>query len=247
MLDRSTVLGKVQAIFEAFTVDDDLGLVELVQRTGLPKGTVYRVANDLVEWGVLERTKGRYTLGVRMFELGMRVPRQRVLRDAALPFMDDLYQATREVVHLGVLQDGEVLYLEKLMGHRRVSAPSRVAGRMPLHCTGLGKVLLAFSAPDLAEQVVRNGLEHRTPHTIVTPGVLRAQLDRVKETGLAYEREESQLGLGCVAAPVFGGGNRLVAAMSVAAPTSRYSPERLASAVLSTTRGLSRYLGASGT
>jgi DNA-binding IclR family transcriptional regulator len=245
MLDRRTVLGKAEAILDAFTVEEPhLSLVELVDRTGLPKGTVHRVASDLLTWGLLERTAGQYRLGLRMFELGLRVPRQRVLRDAALPFMEDLYEATREVVHLGIRDGQEVLYLEKLMGHRRVSAPSRVAGRMPLHCTGLGKALLAFSSTDIVDGMIEEGLQRRTPHTIVTPSVLRAQLNQVRETWLAYEHEESSLGLGCVAAPVFGTGNRLVAAISVAAPSSRYSPKTLASAVLSSTRGLSRVLGA---
>jgi DNA-binding IclR family transcriptional regulator len=245
MLDRRTVLGKAEAILDAFSGDDDgLTLTELVARTELPKGTVHRVTTELTRWGLLERGSGHYRLGIRMFELGLRVPRQRVLRDAALPFMEDLYQATREVVHLGVLQGTDVLYLEKLMGHRRVSAPSRVAGRMPLHCTALGKALLAFSPPALVQQVAEAGLERRTPHTIVSPRVLLGQLVQIRATGVAHEREESSLGLGCVGAPVFGTGNRLVAAMSVAAPTSRYSPKSLASVVLSTSRGLSRTLGA---
>lgn len=245
MPEPNSVLGKAKGILDAFTVDDeDLGLADLVERTGFAKGSVHRVAGDLVEWGLLERTRGRYRLGVRLFELGLRVPRQRVLRDAALPFMQDLYQSTGEVVHLAVLDGLEVLYLEKLVGHRLVSAPSRVAGRMPLYCTGVGKVLLAFSPPDLADRVIEAGLTPRTPHTIASPGVLRAQIDRIRETGLGYEREESGLGLGCVAAPVFGPGNRLVAAISVTAPTSRYSTARLGSAVLSTSRALSRFLGA---
>lgn len=245
LLDTRSVLGKVESILEAFSVDEvQLSLAELVERTELPKGTVHRIASDLVTWGLLDRAGGQYRLGLRMFELGLRVPRQRVLRDAALPFMGDLYQATREVVHLGIRDGFDVLYLEKLVGHRRVSVPSRIAGRLPLHCTGVGKALLAFSPPEVADEAIERGLQRRTPHTIVSPNVLRAQLNQARETGLAYEREESSLGLGCVAAPVFGPGNRLVAAISVTAPTSRYSPSSLASGVLSTTRALSRVLGA---
>lgn len=246
MLDHRTVLGKAEAILDAFTIEQpQLRLTELVAHCGLPKGTVHRVAMDLVEWGLLERTEGRrYQLGLRMFELGMRVPRQRVLRDAALPFLGDLHQATQEVVHLGIRDGTEVLYLEKMMGHRRVAAPSEIAGRMPLHSTALGKALLAFSPSELIIEVLDAGLSRRTRHTIVTAGVLISQLNEIRKTGLAYERGESSLGLGCVSAPVFGTGNQLVAAISVAAPISRYAPQRLASTVLTSCRGLSRVLGA---
>lgn len=245
MLDRRSVLGKAQSIVDAFSVDaPDLSLAEIVERTDLPKGTAHRVASDLVAWGLLERRGGRYQLGLKVFELGLRVPRPRLLRDTALPFMGDVYQATREAVHLGVRDGHEVLYLEKLIGHQQISAPSQVGGRMPLYCTAIGKALLAFSPPAAFDAVVEDGLLRRTPRTITNPTVLRAQFEQVRATGLAFEHEESSFGLACAAAPVFGTGNRLIAALSVAAPTSRYSSTRLGAVVLSTARGLSRTLGA---
>jgi DNA-binding IclR family transcriptional regulator len=245
VLDRRSVLGKAQCILDAFTPDaTDLGLAEIVDRTGLPKGTAHRLAGDLVTWGLLERRGGRYQLGLRLFELGLRVPQHRSLRDTALPFMGDVYQATREAVHLGVREAHEVLYLEKLIGHQHVSAPSQVGGRMPLYCTAIGKALLAFSPPVVFEEIVEQGLLRRTPRTITNPVVLRAQFDQARATRLAFEREESSIGLACAASPIFGAGNRLVGALSVAAPTSRYSSKRLGAVVLASARGLSRALGA---
>lgn len=242
--DRS-VIGKVQLMLECFDVEEDhLPLSELMRRTGLAKGTVHRIAQDLVAWGLLERVGHSYRLGLRLFELGQAVPRQRIVREAAQPYMEDLFAATREVVHLGIVDGVDVLYLEKLIGHRTAESPSRTGGRMPLYCTAIGKALLAFSRSEVRERVMEHGLRPLTPYTIVVPAVLCAQLDRVRATGLAYEREESAHGLGCVAAPVFGPGGHLVAALSVAAPLPRYHPRRLIPAVRTTAAALSEALGA---
>lgn len=250
MLDRRSVLGKVQTILDAFTpVDRDLSLAQIVARTGLPKGTAHRIAADLVSWGILERRSDRYQLGLKLAQLGLRVPQHRSLRDTALPFMGDIYQATRQAVHLGVRDGLEVLYLEKLIGHQQVSAPSQVGGRMPLHCTAIGKALLAFSPPPVfatvLEEMLAAGLERRTPRTIVDADILIAQCEQARSLGLTFEREESSIGLACVASPILGERNRLVGALSVAVPTARYTMKELGAVVLASARGLSRALGAS--
>lgn len=113
-----------------------LTLSELVSCTGLPKTTVHRVAIELVELGALERRNGRYALGPRLFELGQLVSRHRRLRDVALPYMQDVHGLTRETVQLAVLDGVDVLYVETIHGHRRVSSPAWRGGRMPFHCTG---------------------------------------------------------------------------------------------------------------
>jgi DNA-binding IclR family transcriptional regulator len=136
------------------------------------------------------------------------------------------------------------LYVEKLDGHRRFRAATRVAGRMPLHATGMGKVILAHSDPSLTERVIAAGLSRVTQYTIVSPSVLRKEIKQIAQTGVAYDREEASPGITCVAAPVFGGGNQLLAACSVSAPTSRASPERIAPAVRASSLALSRVLSA---
>src|SRR5260370_31724134 len=103
----------------------------MTRRTGLPKPRVHRLAGELVALGVLEGERGVYRLGLRMFELGQLVPRQRDLREAALPFMQDLFEAAHETVHLAVLDGTEVLYIEKISGHRRGAAGGRVGGPFP--------------------------------------------------------------------------------------------------------------------
>ena len=158
--------------------------------------------------------------------------------------MEDLFEATHETVHLAVLDGIEILYVEKIMGHRRVRSPSRVAGRMPLYCTAVGKAILAFSPPDLLERVIEAGLPPRTPYTIVSPKLLRESVAEVARTGVAFDREESLLGLGCAAAPVFGPHHELVGALSVSGSTTRFEPDRMATAVKTASLSLSRVLGA---
>ncbi|WP_242532617.1 IclR family transcriptional regulator [Nocardioides sp. S5] len=141
-----------------------------------------------------------------------------------MPFLQDLYERTHETVHLGIREGQEVVYIAKIGGRRQARAPSRAGGRMPLHCTAIGKALLAFGDSSLRREVLTGSLERRTPHTVVAPGLLRRQLAQVVKSGVAFEYEESAPGINCVAAPVFGPGNELMAALSLTGPTSRFRP-----------------------
>ena len=237
--DLDTVLGKAVTILHAFTVDDHvLRLAELVRRTGLHKATVHRLAGDLVANRLLDRTPGGYRLSGGLFELGMRASLERSLLDLAMPFLQDLYERTHETVHLGVREGTEVVYVAKIGGHRQVTSPSRTGGRMPLHCTAIGKVLLAHGGPELRRSVLTAQLERRTGRTVVAPGLLRRQLDDTLETGVAFEHEESALGLVCVAAPVIIGDGDALAAISVTGPTTRFRPEAHVSAVRAAATGM---------
>lgn len=234
-------LDRAFLILDSFGPDDgELRLAEIARRTGIPKPTVLRIATALTDWGALERTGAGYRLGVRLFELGGLTRRQRRLRDVALPFMEDLYEATHETVHLAVLEGATTLIVEKIAGHQPIPVPSRVGGRGPAYCTGLGKALLAFSPPEVTEAVIAAGLDRWTPYTIVVPALLRDHLAEVQRSGVAYEREESTVGVVCAAAPVFDRHREVVAAISVAASVHRMSPERLAPAVRTAALSLSR-------
>ncbi|MEW1845386.1 IclR family transcriptional regulator [Nonomuraea angiospora] len=218
----NSVLGKVRLILEAFGPDDEsLGLSEIVRRTGVAKASVHRLAQELLQWGLLERRGSEYWLGIRLFEIGQRVPRQRILREAARPFMEDLYQATGETIHLAVLDGLEVIYLEKVSGHGQVSRPSRVAGRMPLHCTATGKALLAFGPAALFGDVVATPLARVTPRTVTAPKLLAQEIQQARKAGYAVEREQTRVGYLSVAIPLTGATGTMVAALSVTAPTFR--------------------------
>ncbi|MEU1404970.1 IclR family transcriptional regulator [Streptomyces sp. NPDC005728] len=240
------MLDKAALILESFTPSgESYRLSELSERTALPKPTVHRLAADLVRLGWLERSGHHYRLGAKLFELGSLVPRRRDLRETALPFLQDLFEATRETVHLGVREGMEVVYLERIHGHEALQLPSRIGGGLPLTCTGVGKALLAFSGPELTEEVLSSPLPSLTPHSITDPGRLRMALEKIQVSGLAYEEQEAALGVSCIAAPVFAGG-ATVAALSVAVPRSRFRPAQLAPAVRTAALGLSRVLRGAG-
>ncbi|MGD9988903.1 IclR family transcriptional regulator [Pseudonocardia sp.] len=243
----NSVLGRALTVLTAFGLgDDELSLAELVRRTGIAKATVHRLVTELAQWGVVERTPGGgVRLGIRLFELGQLVPRQLGLREAAAPFLADLFEATHETVHLATPEGTEVVYVQKLEGRAGPRVPSRVGGRMPMHCTGVGKAILAFGSPALLDAVLRAGLGRRAPRTIIAPGLLCAELERIHERGVAYEREESGIGVTCVAAPVLGVDGHAVAALSITGWVNRFDPERLAPAVRTAALGLTRALAGS--
>jgi DNA-binding IclR family transcriptional regulator len=239
----NSVLGKTRLILEAFQFDDvDLSLTELSNRTGISKASVHRLAQELLEWGMLERSGQEYRLGMRAFELGSRVPRFRVLRDAARPFLERLHFETKEAVHLAVLDGLEVLYLEKIAAAPQAARPSRIAGRMPLHCTSTGKIMLAFGPPRLFEEVASREMSRQTANTIIAPGLLREQLDVIAARGWALEQEETTPGYGSVAVPIFGPNRMLLAAVSIASPTFRADVPKQARTLLEVSNRLSSNL-----
>jgi IclR family transcriptional regulator, acetate operon repressor len=243
----ASVLERAFSLLEVLGSDGaSVGLAELARRAGLPKATAYRLANQLIDLHVLERTGQQYRLGLKLFELGNSVTRQRELREAALPFMEDLYEATHETIHLGVLDDIEVLYVEKISGRRKCTVPTMLGTRNPLYCTGLGKAILAYSAPELLEAVIQNGLSRRTQYTITDPRRLHLELTRAAETGVSYDREEFELGITCVGSPLLNRAGRAWAAISVTGPTIRFRPERSAAAVRTAALGLTRALTQQG-
>jgi IclR family transcriptional regulator, acetate operon repressor len=239
----TSVLERAFSLLEVLGSDGrSVGLAELARRAGLPKATAYRLANQLIDLHVLERAGHEYQLGLKLFELGNSVARQRELREAALPFMEDLYEATHETIHLGVLDDIEVLYVEKIAGRRKCTVPTTLGSRKPLYCTGLGKAILAYSTPQLVEAVIQNGLTRCTRYTIMDPHRLELELTRAAETGVAYDREEYELGITCVGSPLLNRAGRAWAAISVTGPTIRFRPERTAAAVRTAALGLTRVL-----
>lgn len=192
---------------------------------------------------LIERTSGRgYRLGRDLFQLGLRVFNERKLLEVATPFMEDVYERTHQTVHLGIVDHTEVVYVAKIGGHRQAVMPSRVGGRMPLHCTAVGKALLAHSPAELFGRVLRQGLEPRTGRTVVSAHVLRQQLAKVSATGVAYEYEESAQGIACAAAPVLDHENAAIAAISVTGSLPGFRPERHGRAICAAANGIAAAL-----
>jgi IclR family acetate operon transcriptional repressor len=237
------VLTRTVLLLDAFGADDEtLSLSELASRTGIPRPTVHRMLAQLEIVRYVERDGHEYRLGMRLFELGQRSPRSRDLREAALPFLGDLRDATHETVHFAVLDGSEVVYLEKLVGHHGPHLASRVGGRLPANCTGVGKALLAFSAPGLVDALLLQDLPRLTPRSIHMPGLLQRELAKVRREGVAFEYEESTKGVVCVASPVMGPDGHAVAALSVSGWRARCDPVRFAPAVRTAALAVSRHL-----
>ena len=224
---RESVAGRISMIIGAFDAGaPTLSLSQLTERTGLPKSTVHRMADQLVEYRWLERTPTGYRLGIRFFEVGGLVSSRTHLRERSLPFLQDLQAATRHSVHLGILDGRDVVILEKLWGHDSTTLPTRVGGRMPAHCTAAGKALLAFSHDRSVDEIVAGGLDRRTGRTIVVPELFRQELATVRTAHWALETEENVAGLRCVAAPIRGSG-RAIAAVSVSGPVHKVDVSRV--------------------
>ncbi|HJQ45101.1 MAG TPA: IclR family transcriptional regulator [Amycolatopsis sp.] len=225
--DRAAV-EKAISLLVAFGEDatSGLGVSELARRAQLSKSTAFRVLGMLERNGVVERSGRGYRLGERLHQLGRAVyaPGHERVRDLLLPFLTELYEATRQTVHLAALHGTDVFYLAKLYGHRAVPAPSRIGGRLPAHCTAVGKVLLAYDL-GAAEAALSAPLPAVTARTVTDPVDLAAELAGIRSHGVAFDDEESRLGLSCVAAPVFSSGHA-VAALSVAGHRGVFDPRK---------------------
>jgi DNA-binding IclR family transcriptional regulator len=237
-----SVIDKAVAVLEAFQQGPrELSLNQLAARTGLPLSTAYRIANELAASSFLERAEGGgYRVGLRTWEVGTRADLATSMLQVVVPFMQDLYEATHENVQLAILSRHEALFIEKIYGARSAASRTVRGGRLPLHCTGVGKVLLAAAPQELVDELVQRGLRSYTPHTATTGGQLARALSEVRRTGIAYQRDELDLGLMSVAAPVADATGDVVAALGVVLRSSRYRLQQLAPAVRTAAASASR-------
>ncbi len=239
----TSAIGRMTLILDAFSDDTELSQSDLVARTQLPKATIHRTVGLLVEYGWLQRLGDRFRLGTRLFEMGGRVVTPSRLREAAIPFLEDLYEATHEIVNLGVLDGTHVMYVEKIGSHRQIDTPARVGHRFPAHCTALGKAILSTASCEVVDRIVSAGLPRRTARTIVDPVEFRRELGRVADAQLAIDDGEFAIGMRCFAAPIRGSG-RAVAAVSVTGPRLRMDVDAMRPYLERAARGISRaYLG----
>jgi DNA-binding IclR family transcriptional regulator len=240
----TTVSSRLLGVLDAFTgTQRRLTLTEISRRTGMPMGTTHRLVGELVAWGALERDeRGRYQIGLKLWEVAALAPRGPGLREIALPFLEDLYEATHQHVQLAVLDGLDVVYVERISARGAVGVRSRVGGRWPAHTTGVGLVLLAHAPPQVQEDYLAGPLAGFTDLTITDPVVLRRVLADVRRTGHAVSDRQVTMDAVSVAAPVRGGGGAVVAALSVVVGTDGPPATSLVPAVVTAARGLSRLI-----
>ena len=221
---------------------------EIADYLGVHHSTALRFLHTLRKHGfVHELPDHRYRLGSAMFRLGFQALEGIELRSVARPYMEKLNEATNETVHLGTLEDGDVVYVEKVEAAHRVRMVSRIGAIATLHCTGVSKGILAF-LPDAERRrlLAMHELRKYTDNTLTDLDELEADLTLSRERGYALDRQENEPGIHCVAAPVFSGEGDVVGAFSVTAPVARIDNDTLLSfvpALLKATTSTSHQLG----
>ena len=207
---------------------DPVSLKQLAMETGLHPSTAHRILGTMSVNGFVERADpGTYRLGIRLLELGNLVKSRINIRDSAMPLMQQLHQKIGESVNLGVRQGDEIVYVERTSsGRSSVRVVHLVGARAPLHVTAVGKLyLVEDGAQKVKEYAKRTGLPGCTPTSITKLPALEKELERVRRLGVAFDNEEIESGLRCIAAPVRDDMGELVAGLSVSSPTERHDPD----------------------
>ncbi len=243
-------LARALSLLEVLGEDDDgYRLVDLAQRVGLPASTTHRLLTTLEQrrFVQFDRESGLWHIGVQCFSVGAVFLRRRNLVAQSLPFMRRLRDDLGETANLGVVDQGEVVFLTQVESRQMMRAITRPGGRAPMHCSGLGKALLAaLPEADVAEILKTHGLTRLTTRSIARPAQLREALETVREAGYAVDDEEHAVGLRCVAAAVYDEHGTAVAAISVSGPAARIADRRISEygrAVRAAAAGVTAALG----
>ncbi len=241
-----SVTSRALAVLDAFDASAPrLTLSEIAERSGTPLTTAHRLLAELTGWGALHRRPdGRYEIGRKLWDLGLLAPVQFELRQVAAPFLLDVHTATRDTVHLAVRDGPSALYVERISGRESVPVVSQVGSRLPLHATGVGKVLLAAAPEEVVTEVLA-APARLTRHTVVDPGRLRRELAEVARRGWARTAEEMSLGTLSVAVPVRverSAGPVVAAALGIVVPSHRRDLPRLVPVLEVAARGIGRAL-----
>lgn len=219
-----------------------LNLTELSELTKLPVSTVHRIIGTLVEGGFLIKGSDRkYRVGTRLWTIAQHAPLSDRLRESALPTLARLYEETGENVTLAVLDRGQALYVDRIVGERSVPTISRSGAHLPLHTTGVGKVLLAFQAEEVIEKYVARPLAKPTLNSVTDPDALRRELAEVRARGYSVTRQEMTAGSGSIAVPIRSQG-RVVAAVGVIVHVARLNESRLVASLKSAAESIARDL-----
>ena len=242
MVDRVVL---ILSIFERSSAEA-LTAGQISVRSGIPRSSVHRILQQLVSARWLKRHEDGYALGLRMFEIGSLVAHRSRITSAARPFIHELAERTGQVVHLAVLDQQDVVYLDKVGSAFLDRAfadtlPSRVGGRLPAHCTAVGKALLAYSPQATVSEYLATGLRRRTEASLATPAALEAAIVSIRNCGYATDRDETVPGVACVAAPIRNF-DEVVAAVSVCGPRAQMRAKDLRPLVMWTAAEISRSL-----
>jgi IclR family transcriptional regulator, KDG regulon repressor len=233
-LERENLVKSVSRALDIITLvsmkKGGMGVTEISKQIDINKSSVHRILSTLVQYNYIEQDieSGRYKLGYKFLEMGSKLLESIDLREEAKPFLEELENETNEVIHLVVFDQGEVVYIEKLEGNETLRMHSKVGKRAPMHCTSVGKAILAHLPTNVVIDILdRKGMPIHTDKTIRDKDVFIQELKQVKQTGFALDLEENEYGITCIAAPIFDHSRKVIAAVSISGPTLRMQDERL--------------------
>ncbi|NWQ44337.1 IclR family transcriptional regulator [Bacillus sp. EB106-08-02-XG196] len=207
-----------------------LGVTEIANQIDINKSSVFRTLSTLVQYGYIEqdRETGKYKLGYKFLDISSKLLESIDIRSEAKPFLKELENKTNEVIHLVVYDQGEVVYIEKLEGTETLRTHSKVGKRAPMHCTSVGKAILAhLPENDVLSILDRKGMPYHTDHTITSIEAFLQELQQIRQRGYALDLEENEYGITCIAAPIFDHLGNVVAAVSISGPTTRMTSKQL--------------------
>ena len=223
-------IDRVIDILEALAEEKGVcSITGLSQKTGLHKSTVHRLLNTLLQRGYIEKEPGNdnYQLGMKILFLGSAILDRMDIRRIAKPFLEELSKLTKEVVHLAILDNGETVYIDKVEGtNSSIRMYSQIGKRGPVHCTGVGKVLLSGLTDSEVENILlEKGMEKYTENTITEIDAFKVHLQKIREMGYALDEREHEEGIRCAAVPIHDLKGRIIASISVSGPIMRFTED----------------------
>jgi DNA-binding IclR family transcriptional regulator len=227
----STVLIKAIQILDIFPqIDKPVNITELAALTNLNISTVYRIVNVLADHGYLrqEGKRGKYTVGLKFLKFNSMLMNTLKIREVALPFMEKLRTISEESTNLAILDGDEAVYIEHIESNHTLRTFTVLGNKVPLHCTGVGKVFCAYMDEELLyRSIIKKPLIRLTENTIPDYATLLKELSVIKREGVALDNGEMDIDVRCVAAPVFNAEEKVIAAVSVSGPYTRLPDDRV--------------------
>ena len=236
-------------ILDVLSSEGEKSVTEISTALSFPKSSVHEITSTLLATGILEKDSDRnkYSLGLKLFELGKQAQANLEISKVAIPSLRSLHERFDETVHLTVLDRKEVLYIECFESTKQLRTYSVIGIRAPLHCTAVGKAILAYLDDEEVEEIIRSmGLPRFTQNTITDRERLNAEVRKIRDCGFATDVMEHEEGVCCVGAPVRNHTGQVVASISVSGPSQRITPARIAEIaplVMERTAEISRRLG----
>jgi len=225
----STTVAKAFSIIEilASCTEAGISLTALSAALNMPKSTAHRYLATLLELRLAERNGvDRFRLGTKVIELAGSFLASSDLRKESAATLDEIAEKSGETIHLAVPSGAEVVYIAKVESRHTLGMFSHIGARLPMHCTALGKSILAFSGAERLRDVLSEPPKSRTPNTITSERALREELDHIRSKGYAIDNEENEIGIRCVGAPIIDYTGMAIAAMSISGPCDRMDRER---------------------